>query len=566
MSEKLTGARIFIESLKKEGVKDIFGYPGGVLLGIYDELYKNEINHYLVRHEQASAHAADGYSRSSNRVGVCLATSGPGATNLVTGLATAYMDSIPMVAFTGQVGTAGIGKDSFQEADITGITMPITKHNFLVKKTKDLAPTIHKAFHLAQTGRPGPVLIDMPKDITFDKAAFNYPDKVDMPTYKPTFKGSLRQIKLAAEMIAQAKKPVILAGGGIIASGATQELRDFVDKTQIPVANTLMSLGCYPYDDPLCLKMAGMHGTAFANLAIHQSDLLIAVGMRFDDRITGKLSEFAKKAKVIHIDIDPAEIGKCIDVDVPIVGDAKTVLTDLNTYINDNPIEKKESWLEFIQVLKEKYPLTYIPSDKVIKPQSVIQLISEMTKGNAIYATEVGEHQMWSAQYLSHQNPRQMLTSGGLGTMGYGFPAAMGAQVANPDKLVIDIAGDGSIQMNIQELSTVANYNLPVKIIILNNQYLGMVRQWQDMFFDKRYSSVDLEGKQPDFVKLAEAYDVLGLRTDKPTDVKKVLEQAFSHNGPVVVDLRVNREENVFPMVPAGGTLNKMFITEEKIT
>jgi acetolactate synthase-1/2/3 large subunit len=558
MTEKIKGSKILIESLKKEKVEHIFGYPGGTVLEIYDELYDAEIKHYLVRHEQAAAHAADGYARSTGKVGVCLATSGPGATNLVTGIATAYMDSTPMVAITGNVSTWLIGKDSFQEADITGITMPITKHNFLVKDVNDLAGTIKKAFHIARTGRPGPVLVDIPKDVTINKAEFIYPDHVDIPSYKPNIKGSIKQIKSAIDLIHKAERPVILAGGGVVAAGASEELRQFVELSLIPVASTMMALGAYPYNGPLSLKMPGMHGTAFANHAIHESDLLISIGMRFDDRITGKLATFAPKAKIIHIDIDPAEIGKCMPTIIPIVGDARVVLTDMIHYIIENPLEPKKSWLAEIDNLKAKFPLTYKKSDDTINPQFAVETIAKLTGGQAIMCTDVGTHQMWSAQYLDHQRPRQFISSGGLGTMGFGFPASMGVQVANPDKQVITVTGDGSIQMNIQELSTVANYNLPVKVIILNNRYLGMVRQWQELFYSNRYSSVDMEGKQPDFVKVAEAYDVMGLRASTPQDLPGVLEKAFAHNGPVFVDVVVNREENCFPMVPAGGVLNKM--------
>ena len=560
--DKLKGSQIMLECLKKENVTDIFGYPGGSVLEIYNDLYDSDISHYLVRHEQAAAHAADGYARSSGKVGVCLATSGPGATNLVTGIATANMDSIPMVAFTGQVSLPGIGKDSFQEADITGITMPVTKHNFLVKSVKDLAETIKKAFYIASTGRPGPVLIDLPKDITLARHAFSYPETINIPSYKPTTKGNLKQIKVALELIEKSSAPVILAGGGIITSGASAELRDFVAKTRIPVSTTLLGLGCYPYNDELSLKMPGMHGTAFANFSIHDADVLIAIGMRFDDRITGKLETFAPKAKIIHIDIDPAEIGKCIPVTVPIVGDAKTVLTDMLEQLKEFPITPKTEWLSTIAKLKLTYPLLVRPDNEHISPQFAMDLISQMTRGEAIVTTEVGTHQMWAAQYLNHIHPRNFISSGGLGTMGFGFPAAMGAQVANPNKLVLAIAGDGSIQMNIQELSTVANYNLPVKILIFNNRYLGMVRQWQEIFYNKRYSHVDLEGKQPDFVKVADAYGILGLRASKPGELKSILEKAFSHNGPVVVDIVINREENVYPMVPAGGILNKMIFEE----
>lgn len=557
--EKIRGAKILLESLKEEGVKDIFGYPGGKVLDIYDEIYQSDINHYLVRHEQAAAHAADGYSRSTGKVGVCLATSGPGATNLVTGLATAHMDSIPIVAFTGQVGTHQIGTDSFQEADIIGITMPITKHNFLVKDVKDLALTIKKAFYIARTGRPGPVLVDIPTDVVSSKAVFNYPSKLEMPSYKPTFKGSTKQIKTAISMIKASKKPVVLAGGGVVASGASDELREFISLTQMPVSTTLLGLGAYPYNDYLSLKMPGMHGTAYSNYAIQEADLLISIGMRFDDRITGKLNSFAPKAAVIHIDIDPAEIGKCIECTLPIVGDAKEILKEMNGYLKEEKdLPQRSDWLKFIEKIKMEFPLTYEKNKNEISPQYVIELISEMTNDEAFYTTEVGTHQMWAAQYINHKIPRHFVSSGGLGTMGFGFPAAIGAQVANPDKTVFNIAGDGSFQMNIQELSTVAYYNIPVKNIILNNQWLGMVRQWQELFYEERYSFTNMEGMQPDFVKVAEAYNVLGLRATKPEEVKQVLEKALSHNGPVVVDIRVVRDENVFPMVPAGGAIDKM--------
>lgn len=564
MTEKIKGSKILLEALKAEGVTDVFGYPGGAVLEIYDDLFHSDINHFLVRHEQAAAHAADGYARSTGKVGVCIATSGPGATNLVTGIATAYMDSVPMVAFTGQVSTGLLGKDAFQEADITGITLPITKHNFLVKDVSELAITIKKAFYLARTGRPGPVLVDLPKDITIEKAVFKYPEKIDIHSYKPTIKGSLKQIKSAINLIKQSKKPVVFAGGGIISAEASAEFREFVRLTNIPVASTLLGLGTYPYDDELSLKMVGMHGTAYANLAVHDADLLIAVGMRFDDRIAGKLSEFAKNAKVIHIDIDPAEISKCISANIPIVGDAKSVLQDLNKELVTESVHLNKSWIDYLNSVKEKYPLTYKQSGDTIKPQYILEVINELTKGDAIIATEVGTHQMWAAQYLNHQNPRHFLTSGGLGTMGYGFPAAVGAQIANPDKLVLDIAGDGSIQMNIQELSTISYYNIPIKIIIFNNQHLGMVRQWQELFYNKRYSHTNLEGMQPNFVKVAEAYGVKGLRVDKHNDLKNVLEKAFSHKGPVMVDVAIDREENVYPMVPSGVGINTMLMEREE--
>lgn len=565
MKDKIRGSKILIESLKKEGVTDIFGYPGGKVLDIYDDLYQSDLNHYLVRHEQAAAHAADGYARSSGKVGVCLATSGPGATNLVTGLATANMDSIPVVAITGQASTSSIGTDAFQEADIVGITMPITKHNFLVKNVKDLAETVKKAFHIARSGRPGPVLIDIPTDVCAAKYNFSYPEIINLPSYKPTFKGSIKQIKKALELINKAERPVILAGGGIITANASPELFSFVTETQIPVTTTLMGLGCFPYDHELSLRMPGMHGTAYANFAIHEADLLISIGMRFDDRITGKISEFAKNTTIIHIDIDPAEISKCVPCNVPIVGDAKSVLQDMLTYLKEIKISPKPNWLKRIKELKKAYPLEYPIKEGIIHPQYAIQMIDEITNSKAFYTTEVGTHQMWAAQYLNHCLPRHFVSSGGLGTMGFGFPAAIGVQVANPKDLVINIAGDGSIQMNIQELSTIAYYNLPVKNIILNNHWLGMVRQWQELFYEERYSNTDLEGKQPDFVKIAEAYGILGLRVNHPKDLKAILTQAFEHNGPVIVDVVVNRDENVFPMVPAGGVINKMLGEKGKL-
>jgi acetolactate synthase-1/2/3 large subunit len=568
MTSNIKGAKIFVDTLLEEGVTDIFGYPGGSVLDTYDELYKTKkLKHYLVRHEQGAAHAADGYARSSGKVGVCLATSGPGATNLVTGIATANIDSIPMVAFTGQVGTAAIGTDAFQEADMVGITQPITKHNFLVKDVKDLYITIKQAFHIARTGRPGPVLVDIPKDVTQKTTAVKKIKEVDIPSYKPNYKGNIKQIKDALKLIESAKKPVILAGGGIIAGNANKELKQFAEATKTPVACTLMGLGAFPDTHKLSLKMPGMHGTAYANLAIYESDLLISIGMRFDDRITGKLSEFGKNAKVIHIDIDPAEIGKCIPVNIPIVGDSKSVLLDALNEIKKGSYKfdaNKKDWLNKISGLKKEYALSYIKSDSIIKPQFVVQQINKLIDKNTIITTEVGENQMWAAQYIDYDRPRMLCSSGGLGTMGYGFPAAIGAQVANPKSLVIDIAGDGSIQMNIQELSTAMYYKLPIKIVILNNQNLGMVRQWQELFYGERYSHTDLEGMQPDFVKLADAYGALGLRCTKPADVKKTLEKGFKHNGPVIMDFRVARNENIYPMVPSGGVLNKMILDEQK--
>jgi len=551
---KLNGARILVESLKKEGVKHIFGYPGGVVLPIFDELYDANVEFILTRHEQGAAHAADGYARSTGKVGVCLTTSGPGATNLVTGIATAYMDSIPIIAITGQVKTHLIGSDAFQEADVTGITRPITKHNFLVKDVKDLARIIKEAFYIASTGRPGPVVIDLPVDVQIAKTEFKYPKQVKLRGYKPVYAGHPGQIKKAASLIAKSKRPVIYAGGGVIISGAAAELKTLATKTKIPVTTTLLGLGGFPQDHELSLDMLGMHGTVYANHTIMDSDLIISIGSRFDDRVTGKIDEFAPHAKIIHIDIDPASISKNVDVDVPIVGDVKDVLTKLNKIVE---LPDTKDWLKIVAKWKKDYPLSYKEKGQEIKPQYVIEQIYEATKGNAIITTEVGQNQMWAAQFYKYTKPRTFISSGGLGTMGYGFPAAMGAQVANPNKTVFDIAGDGSIQMNIQELCTVFNYKIPVKIAILNNSYLGMVRQWQELFYDRRYSSTHLKNN-PDFVKLAQAYGVLGIKIDKKKDVRFAINRAIKIKGPVVLDFKVSKEENVMPMVPAGEAINRM--------
>ncbi|OGW49960.1 MAG: acetolactate synthase, large subunit, biosynthetic type [Nitrospirae bacterium RBG_19FT_COMBO_42_15] len=568
MTTKKTGAEIFVESLKKEGVKTVFGYPGGVVLGIFDVLYSEKnIDVILTRHEQGATHMADGYARATGRPGVTLVTSGPGATNTVTGIATAYMDSIPIVVFTGQVATKMIGNDAFQEADIVGITRPCTKYNYLVKDVNDLADTIAEAFYIAKTGRPGPVLIDLPKDVTQAKTDFKYPEKVESRSYRPTYYGNKWQIKKAAHFIAKAKKPVIYAGGGVIISNASAELKELSELTKIPVTMTLLGLGGFPGRHALSLGMLGMHGTYAANMSIHNSDLIIAVGARFDDRVTSKVEEFAPEAKIIHIDIDPTSIRKNIHVDVPIVGDARLVLADLIQAIKENPEAEpwdkiRESWLKQIDEWKIERPLSY-EQDDIIKPQFVVEKINEITNGDAIITTEVGQNQMWTAQFYKFDKPRTLLSSGGLGTMGYGFPAAIGAQAAFPDRLVFDIAGDGSIQMNIQELATAVLNNLPVKVAILNNQYLGMVRQWQELFFDKRYSSVNLAGS-PDFVKLAEAYGAVGLRAVEPSDVEGVIKEAIKVKKPVLMDFVVDREEDVFPMVPAGGAINQMMFAPEK--
>ena len=563
----MTGAEILIECLKKEKVKDIFGYPGGAVIPIFDVLYdEKDINLYLVRHEQASAHNADGYSRSTGKVGVCLATSGPGATNLVTGLATAYMDSIPMVAITGQVSTGSIGSDAFQEADTTGITRPVTKHNYLVKDVKDLPRIVREAFYIASTGRPGPVLIDMPKDVQNAKAEFVWPEKVEISSYKPTTKPHAGQIKKAAELIAGSKKPIIYYGGGVMLAGADNEIREFVKKTQIPVTTTLMGLGAYPadYDDPLYLGMLGMHGTVYANYAISHSDLIIAVGSRFDDRVTGKLDEFAPYADIIHIDIDPASISKTVKVDVPIVGDVKEVLRELNKIVKQAEIN---DWLEQIAEWKEAYPLNFKDSQEIIKPQSIVTELDKLTNHGAIIVGDVGQHQMWLAQYYMFQKSRRWLNSGGLGTMGYALPAAIGAKVANPNEQVICVAGDGSFQMNIQELATIRSHDIPVKMIIVNNMYLGMVRQWQQLFYNNRYSAV-LLGKEknhswtgdyyPDFVKLSEAYGIPAKRVSDPAKLEAALKEMLETDGPFLLDVLVDKEENVFPMVPAGAALTQV--------
>ncbi len=560
---KLTGAEILIESLKKEGVKHIFGYPGGVVLNIFDVLYdQKDIELVLTRHEQGATHAADGYARATGRPGVVLVTSGPGATNIVTGLATAYMDSIPMVAITGQVPTMLIGNDAFQEADIVGITRPCTKHNFLVKDAGELARTIKEAFFIASTGRPGPVLIDIPKDVTTGKAEFRYPDKVEIRSYRPTLKGNPWQIKQAAEAISRSKRPVIIAGGGVISSGAAAELKEFAEMAKTPVAMTLMGLGGFPGDHKLSLGMLGMHGTYYANMSVHNSDLLVAVGMRFDDRVTGKVEGFAPGAKIVHIDIDPTSIRKNVRVDVPIVGDVKNVLKDLNKAIKEAGHEQwgqvRKAWLDRIEDWKSEHPLSYDQGD-IIKPQFVVEKIYEITRGDCIITTEVGQNQMWAAQFFKFKKPRTWLSSGGLGTMGYGFPAAIGAQLAFPNKLVFDIAGDGSIQMNIQELATAVLHNLPVKVAILNNCYLGMVRQWQELFYNERYSSTCLAGA-PDFCKVAEAYGAVGLRAASPEDVEPVIREAIKTKKPVFMDFVVEQMEKVYPMVPAGAAIHEMLL------
>ncbi|MBI5018508.1 MAG: biosynthetic-type acetolactate synthase large subunit [Deltaproteobacteria bacterium] len=561
---ELSGAEILIECLKKEKVHTIFGYPGGVVLNVYDVLYDSPVRHILVRHEQAAVHAADGFARASGEVGVALVTSGPGATNTVTGIATAYMDSIPLVVFSGQVPTALIGNDAFQEADIVGITRPCTKHNFLVKDVKDLARIVREAFYLASTGRPGPVLVDLPKDVLVGRTEFVYPESVKLRGYNPTYEGHLGQIKKALKAIHAARRPVFYTGGGVILSNASRELTELGRLLQIPVTNTLMGLGGFPASDSLYLGMLGMHGTYRANMAVSHCDLLIAVGSRFDDRVTGKLDEFAPNAQVIHIDIDPTSISKNVRVDVPIVGDVRNVLRVMLGLVKGEEWTRRDEaladWHREVEVWRGAHQLAYRQGADVIKPQFVVEQLWEATRGDCIVATEVGQNQMWSAQFFPQENPRCWVTSGGLGTMGFGLPAAIGAQAAFPERTVIDVAGDGSIQMNIQELATAVQYNLPVKVAILNNGFLGMVRQWQELFYGKRYSHTRME-YAPDFVKLAEAYGALGIRATRPDEVRPAIDRALAHPGPVVLDFQVDAEEGVYPMVPAGAPLTKMLLT-----
>jgi acetolactate synthase-1/2/3 large subunit len=560
--KKKTGTQILFECLKKEGVTDIFGFPGGAVLDIYHEFKNYNIKHILVRHEQAAVHAADGYARATGRVGVCLVTSGPGATNTVTGIATAYMDSIPVIVFSGQVPTKLIGNDAFQEADIVGITRQCTKHNYLVKDVDELAVTIREAFHIASTGRHGPILIDLPKDIMREMSQFHYPEHIHLQGYNPTYSGHQRQIKRAFNEILESKKPLIYAGGGVISSNASRELLGISHKLQIPVTTTLMGLGCFPGTDSLSLGMLGMHGTYRANMAVTNCDLLIAIGARFDDRVTGDISKFAPYAKIIHIDIDPTSISKNVRVDTPIVGDVKDILQKFHLLLEDakkiNWKSRRKSWFAQIDKWMRIHSLDYKQKD-VIKPQYVVEKLYQLTNGKAIISTEVGQNQMWAAQYYSFDQPRKFLTSGGLGTMGYGFPAAIGAQVAFPNETVIDIAGDGSIQMNIQELATAVQYKLPVKVAILNNSYLGMVRQWQELFYDKNYASTPLDNS-PDFVKLAEAYGAMGLRATKPSEVVPVIKKALNSKKPVIMDFVVEQEEGVYPMVPAGAAIDEMIL------
>ncbi|AIY89503.1 acetolactate synthase large subunit [Geoglobus acetivorans] len=554
----MRAADAIIKALEKEGVKHIFGIPGGAIIEVYDALFDSGIKHILTRHEQAAVHAADGYARASGKVGVAFATSGPGATNTVTGIATAYMDSSPIVVMTGQVARSLIGNDAFQEADITGITMPVTKHNYLVTDENELLKTIKEAFHIAGTGRPGPVLIDLPKDVTTAEVEFDYPEKITLPGYRPKYRGHPRQIKKAAELIMKAERPVILAGGGVILSNASEELTKLAETIPAYVATSLMGKGAIPETHPLSLGFIGMHGTKYANYAVQESDLLIAIGIRFSDRTTGRVSDFAPDAKIIHIDIDPAEIGKNIEIDVPIVGDAKLILQELITNIT---YRKRKEWEDRVEGWKKSYPLRYRKDDEKIKPQYVIEKIWEL-QPDAIITTEVGQNQMWAAQYFKVKRPRQFITSGGLGTMGFGFPAAMGAKTAFPEKQVVDIAGDGSFLMNVQELATCVDYGINVKVAVLNNMFLGMVRQWQELFYDERYSATCLRCKEMSIEKIAEGFGAVGMTVEKPSEVEDALKEAFEIDAPVVIDFRVDRLENVYPMVPAGAALHEV-IDEE---
>ena len=548
-----SGAQLLIDSLTDIGIETLFGIPGGVVIPIFDVLYDSKLKAVLMRHEQAAAHAADGYARASGKLGCCLATSGPGATNLVTGIATANFDSVPVLAITGQVRTNLIGNDAFQEADITGITRGITKHNYLVRDARDLPRIVSEAAHIATTGRCGPVLIDIPVDVSTTQVEGAPTSVSDIPGYRPNVNGNTRQIERAAEMINESERPILYVGGGVIASGADTELKVLAEAAHLPVTTTLMGLGAFPEDHPLSLRMLGMHGTPVANYAVMSSDLLVAIGARFDDRITGKISEFAENARIIHIDIDPSSIGKNIQVAVPVVGDARQILSQLTPLV-----EKRErsEWWDQINTWRKDHKLSY-KNDGTLKPQYIIQQIREITDGDAVICTEVGQNQMWAAQWFTFKRPRQFISSGGLGTMGYGFPAAIGAQYAKPDQVIFDIAGDGSIQMNIQELATVSRDNLPVKVAIMNNGYLGMVRQWQEHFYKRRYSHTELTGN-PDFVKVAEAYGVAGIRVTRSEEVRPALEKALAIDGPVVLDFLVSREENVFPIVPPGERIDRM--------
>ncbi|GAE34909.1 acetolactate synthase large subunit [Halalkalibacter akibai] len=555
MPRELSGSSMLIEALAKEGVDVIFGYPGGAILPTYDEIYKTGIHHVLARHEQGAIHAAEGYARVSGKPGVCIVTSGPGATNVITGIADAMIDSLPLVVITGQVATTVIGTDAFQEADIIGITMPITKHNYQVRSVDEFPRIIKEAFHIATTGRPGPVLIDLPKDVSLATGIFDYDKEVNLPGYQPTTVPNRLQIRKVVDAVTEAKRPVILAGAGVLHGKASEELLQFVEQTKIPVVNTLLGLGAFPGDHDLFLGMGGMHGTYTANMAIHESDLLISIGARFDDRLTGNLEYFAPNARVVHIDIDPAEIGKNIKTEIPVVGDAKLAIQMLID--EQGEAGDTQEWCQKLIGMKQEYPLWYKEDGETIKPQNLIELIHEVTNGEAIVTTDVGQHQMWSAQFYRFNKPNRWVTSGGLGTMGFGFPAAIGAQFAEPESPVVAVIGDAGFQMTAQELSILQELNLPVKIVIVNNASLGMVRQWQQLFHGERYSN-SLFPIQPNFVKLAEAYDIKGLRVDHLSDLKGALEEMLAHPGPVLLDVRVAKEENVYPMISPGKGQHQM--------
>ncbi len=559
---KLSGAQILMAVLKEEGVDAIFGFPGGATIDIHDHLEKTDIRHYLVRHEQGAVHAADGYARVSGKVGVCLVTSGPGATNAVTGVATAYMDSIPLVIICGQVPTHLIGNDAFQEVDIVGITRPCTKHNYLVPSVEELPRILKEAFHIARSGRPGPVLVDIPKDVQQAMTRFESNQKVTLKSYNPTYEPNVKQLQKVVELLKTAQRPVIFAGGGVILSKAAGELRKLAHSARIPVTMSLMGLGGFPGSDPLSLGMLGMHGTYRANMSTAACDLLIGIGVRFDDRVTGKTDCFAAQAQIVHIDIDPTSIRKNVPVSVPVVGDCKSSLEALNRCLANEDLNRitatRGPWLEQIEQWKRDYKLAYV-QEEVIKPQFVVETLYQLTRGEAIITTEVGQNQMWAAQFYHFDHPGRFVTSGGLGTMGFGLPAAIGAQVAFPDALVVDVAGDGSIQMNIQEMATAMQFKLPVKVVILNNGYLGMVRQWQELFYDKCYAGTCMD-HAPDFVKLAEAFGAVGLRATQPGQVADVLKQGLATPGPVIMDFKVAREECVYPMVPAGAPITEMLL------
>lgn len=561
---KMTGAEILVESLRKQGTDLIFGYPGGVLLGVYDTLFDSDIKHILPRHEQGGIHAADGYARATGKVGVCFGTSGPGATNLVTGICNAQMDSVPLVVFTGQVATTLIGGDAFQEADIIGITRPIVKHSYLLSSADEITTVIREAYHIASTGRPGPVVIDLPKDIMSEKAEFKWPSKIDLPGYNPTVKGHTGQIKKMLRLLEGAKKPVIYMGGGVILSEAHEEMTKFSEMTGVPVISSFLGQGGIPGTHDNYIGWLGMHGNYASNMAMAEPDFILAVGTRFSDRSTGRLDGFAPNAKIAHIDVDPSSISKNVRIDIPIVGDCKVVLNqilgEMDKYNWDKNINARKDWMAKIKAWDDKHPFDYDRTTDIIKPQFVVESIYKVTKGDAIICTEVGQNQMWAGQFYKYDKPRQFVSSGGLGTMGYGFPAAIGAKLGCPDKEVFDIAGDGSFMMNIQEICTAVQYNVAVKVAILNNKYLGMIRQWQNMFFNNRYSECCLDC-QPDFVKLAESFNAVGMRIEKKEDVEDAIRESLKiKDKPVIMDFAVDRDENVFPMIPAGAAINEMLL------